>query len=155
MKVIASPARPLSNGNSDRPGTGRWATSPLAGQRLLTTAFAEGPARQRALGVWASVLGAGLVAGVVAGGLLTSFIGWRAVFFVNVPLAAAAAVAAPAVVREGSARSGPARVDALGGVLVTVAVVALVYALAVPATGAPLQPACHRSRLRCRRCRRL
>jgi EmrB/QacA subfamily drug resistance transporter len=95
---------------------------------LLTTNFDEGPPRQRALGVWGAVLGAGFVAGVVLGGVLTYFIDWRAVFFVNVPLALVTAIAIPMLFPQPSDRA-EGRLDLPGAVLVTGAVVALVYAL--------------------------
>jgi energy-coupling factor transporter ATP-binding protein EcfA2 len=55
---------------------------------LVNTSFAEGSERNRALAVWGSAGAAGLVLGVLHGGVLTQALGWEAVFFVNVPLAA-------------------------------------------------------------------
>jgi MFS family permease len=52
---------------------------------LLTTANAEGPARNRALSIWQATTAAGATAGIIAGGLLTQYFGWRAVFLVNPP----------------------------------------------------------------------
>ena len=57
---------------------------------LVNTTFAEGRERNRALAVWGGAGAAGLVLGVLLGGLLTEGLGWEAVFFVNVPLAGAA-----------------------------------------------------------------
>jgi MFS family permease len=57
--------------------------------RALITRFAEGPERDRAVAVWGGAGAAGLVVGVLLGGVLTQ-VGWEAVFFVNVPLAGAA-----------------------------------------------------------------
>src|SRR6185295_7654561 len=54
---------------------------------IINVRFREGEARNRALGVWAGAGAAGLVIGVLLGGALTSTLGWRAVFLVNVPLA--------------------------------------------------------------------
>ena len=62
---------------------------------LVVTTFAEGPARNRAMGVVAAVSGGGAAVGLVAGGLLTSYLSWRWVLFVNVPLGALVAAAAP------------------------------------------------------------
>ena len=59
---------------------------------ILTTTFAEGPARNRALGAWGAMGAAGGSAGVLLGGILTDLIGWRWVLFVNVPIGLAAAV---------------------------------------------------------------
>ena len=53
---------------------------------LINTTFAEGPERNRALAVWGGAGAAGLVVGVLLGGVLTQALGWEAVFFVNVPL---------------------------------------------------------------------
>jgi EmrB/QacA subfamily drug resistance transporter len=53
---------------------------------LVNTTFAEGPQRDRALGIWAAAGAAGLSIGAVLGGVLTDAVGWRGVFFVNVPL---------------------------------------------------------------------
>jgi EmrB/QacA subfamily drug resistance transporter len=96
---------------------------------LLTTNFAEGSERERALGAWGAVLGAGFVTGVVAGGLLTQLLSWRWVFFVNVPVALATAALVPVVVSEPRDARHPARLDLRGAILVTAAIVALVYAL--------------------------
>ena len=59
---------------------------------LINTTFAEGHERNRALGIWGGAGAAGLVIGVLLGGILTRAFGWEAVFFVNVPLAGAALV---------------------------------------------------------------
>jgi len=61
---------------------------------IINLTFAEGRERNRALSVWAGSGAAGLVIGVLLGGVLTQQLGWEAVFFVNVPLAGAALVAA-------------------------------------------------------------
>ncbi|MGO9752107.1 MAG: MFS transporter, partial [Solirubrobacteraceae bacterium] len=50
---------------------------------LLTTMNAEGPARNRALGIWQATTAAGATTGIIAGGLLTQYLGWRAIFLVN------------------------------------------------------------------------
>ena len=55
---------------------------------LLTTTNAEGAARHRALAIWQATTAAGATAGIVAGGLLTQYFGWRAVFLINPPLIA-------------------------------------------------------------------
>jgi MFS family permease len=59
---------------------------------VINTVFAEGRERNRALGIWGGAGAAGLVVGVLLGGVLTRAFGWEAVFFVNVPLAAAALI---------------------------------------------------------------
>ena len=55
---------------------------------LLTTTNAEGAARNRALAIWQATTAAGATAGIVAGGLLTQYFGWRAVFLINPPIIA-------------------------------------------------------------------
>lgn len=52
---------------------------------LIATNF-EGDARARALSIFSAVMGAGASAGLIVGGLLTDFVTWRLVFFINVPL---------------------------------------------------------------------
>lgn len=59
---------------------------------LINTTFAEGRDRNRALGIWGGAGAAGLVVGVLLGGVLTRALGWEAVFFINVPLAGAALI---------------------------------------------------------------
>ena len=76
-------------------GLGAAIVSPAA-LSIITTTFAEGSERNRALGVWGAVAGAGGAAGVLLGGILTSGLSWRWVLFVNVPIGLAAAAARPA-----------------------------------------------------------
>jgi EmrB/QacA subfamily drug resistance transporter len=93
----------------------------------LTVTFTEGEARNKALGVWAALAGIASVAGVVLGGLLTQGPGWRWIFFVNVPIAVAAVLLAPAVLPE--SRGERKRFDAPGAILVTGGLMLLVYSL--------------------------
>ena len=76
-------------------GLGAAIVSPAA-LSIITTTFAEGAERNRALGIWGAVAGAGGAAGVLLGGILTSGLSWRWVLFVNVPIGLAAATLAPA-----------------------------------------------------------
>src|SRR6202142_163865 len=80
-------------------GLGAAIVSPAA-RSILTTTFAEGAERNRALGIWGAVAGAGGAAGVLLGGILTSGLSWRWVLFVNVPIAIAAATLAPRLLLE-------------------------------------------------------
>ena len=66
-------------------GLGAAIVSPAA-LSIITTTFADGEERNRALGVWGAVAGAGGAAGVLLGGILTSGLSWRWVLFVNVPI---------------------------------------------------------------------
>jgi MFS family permease len=78
---------------------GRAIVSPAA-LALLTTTFPEGRDRNRALGVFGAVASAAGASGLLLGGVITAWAGWRWVFLVNVPIAVAAAVIAPLVLRE-------------------------------------------------------
>jgi EmrB/QacA subfamily drug resistance transporter len=96
---------------------------------LLTTTFAEGPERNRALGVWGAMGGIAAIAGVTLGGLLTEGPGWRWIFFINVPIGLAAAVLAPFVVAESRADERRRGFDTAGAVVLTAGLVLLIYTL--------------------------
>jgi len=72
---------------------------------LIMTHFEEGPARTRAMGAWGAAGGAGLSAGALLGGVFTQYADWKWVFFVNIPLAALALVAAPALLSPDAPRT--------------------------------------------------
>ena len=93
---------------------------------LLTTTFGEGRERNRALSVFGAVASAGGASGLLLGGVLTEWAGWRWVFLVNVPIAVLAAIAAPLVLRE---TRDPRRLDVPGAATITLALVALIYGL--------------------------
>ncbi|NGO76493.1 MFS transporter [Streptomyces sp. YC504] len=99
-----------------------------AGLSLLTTAFKEGPLRERALGLNGALMSAGFTAGAILGGLLTDLLSWRWAFFVNVPVALLVLVLAPSVITESGPR-GRARLDVRGAFAVTGGLLALVYGL--------------------------
>ena len=109
-------------------GLGAAIVSPAA-LSIITTTFAEGEERNRALGVWGAVAGAGGAAGVLLGGILTSGLSWRWVLFVNVPIGLAAALLAPRVLHESRAEDGTRNFDIPGAVTVTAGLSLLVYAL--------------------------
>src|SRR5438128_6110313 len=81
-------------------GLGAALVSPAA-LSILTTTFAEGRERNRALGIWGAVSGSGAAAGVLLGGALTSAFSWSWIFFVNVPVGAL--VLSPLLLRESRA----------------------------------------------------
>ena len=109
-------------------GLGGAFMSPAA-LSLLTVVFAEGKERDRALGIWAGITAGGAALGLVLGGLLTEYLSWRWVFFVNVPIAALAVFGALKWVPE--SRDENARgFDVPGAVLVTGGLMALVYGFA-------------------------
>ncbi|HEX3873305.1 MAG TPA: MFS transporter [Solirubrobacteraceae bacterium] len=109
-------------------GLGAAVISPAA-LSILTTTFAEGGERNKALGVWGAVAGAGGAAGVLLGGILTSGLGWEWVLFVNVPIGLAAAFMAPRILLESHARVDGASFDLPGAITVTAGLSLLVYAL--------------------------
>jgi EmrB/QacA subfamily drug resistance transporter len=94
---------------------------------LVATTFPQGPARNRAMGVYSAMSVAGGVIGLVVGGLLVTYASWRWVLFVNVPVGIAAAFGALAVLPGVPSR--PGRFDMLGAVTGTAGMAALVYGL--------------------------
>jgi EmrB/QacA subfamily drug resistance transporter len=108
-------------------GLGGAIVSPAA-LSIVTTTFAEGEERNRALGVWGAVAGAGGAAGVLLGGVLTSGLSWRWVLFVNVPIGLASAFLAPRVLLESHAESETRDFDVPGAITVTAGLALLVYA---------------------------
>ena len=95
---------------------------------ILTTMFAEGRERNIALGAWGAVGAVGAVAGVLAGGILTDVLSWEWIFFVNVPVGAAAIAFTPILLSESHDRRAKS-FDVLGAVLVTGGLTTLVYAI--------------------------
>jgi EmrB/QacA subfamily drug resistance transporter len=109
-------------------GLGGAIISPAA-LSIVTTTFEEGPQRNKALGVWGALGGSGAAVGVLLGGILTDYLSWRWIFFVNVPVGAIVLALAPRIVPE-SRREGAARhYDALGAVLVSAGLALLVYSI--------------------------
>src|SRR5438270_1249562 len=109
-------------------GLGAAIVSPAA-LSIITTTFAEGSERNRALGVWGAMTGAGGAAGVLLGGILTSGLNWRWVLFVNVPIGIAAAALAPRTLVESRAVDGASTFDFPGAITVTAGLSLLVYAV--------------------------
>ena len=109
-------------------GLGAAIVSPAA-LSIITTTFAEGAERNRALGIWGAVAGAGGAAGVLLGGILTSGLSWRWVLFVNVPIGLIAALLAPRTLVESRAENGAQTFDLPGAVTVTAGLSLLVYAV--------------------------
>lgn len=128
----------LAGGLADRPGIqlSARALQGLGGAlifpstlALINTTFNEGPERNRALGIWGGSGAAGLVIGVLLGGVLTRVLGWQAVFFVNVPLAVLALGLLFFVVAADSPRDATRSFDLAGALSATVAITLLVFAL--------------------------
>ena len=114
-------------------GVGGAVIAPTA-LALISTNFPQGAERNRAFSVYAAMAGAGAAAGLVLGGLLTTYASWRWVFFVNVPIGILIAASAPRVLTE-SPRL-PGRIDWAGAVTGCGGVALLVYGLSKAATGA-------------------
>jgi EmrB/QacA subfamily drug resistance transporter len=96
---------------------------------LVDSTFAEGPERTRAIAVWGSAGASGLALGVLAGGVLTGLFSWRAVFFVNVPIAIVLVAFAPIVLQTQPRPPARQRFDLPGAFLVTAGTMAIVFAL--------------------------
>ncbi|MFD6877902.1 MULTISPECIES: MFS transporter [unclassified Streptomyces] len=96
---------------------------------LINTTFAEGRPRNRALGIWGGAGAAGLVIGVLLGGLLTQAFGWEAVFFVNVALAGPALLLAFVVIPRDGEREKGRRFDLPGALSISLGVTLIVFAL--------------------------
>ena len=109
-------------------GLGGAIVSPAA-LSILTTTFAEGSERNRALGVWGAVAGAGGAVGTLLGGVLTDWIGWEAVLFVNVPMGLFLAWQAPKRLIESRSSEATSSFDIPGAVTVTAGLTLLVYTL--------------------------
>jgi EmrB/QacA subfamily drug resistance transporter len=116
-------------------GLGAALLSPAA-LSIITTSYA-GAQRATALGVWGALGGAGAAVGVLAGGVLTTWLGWRSVFLVNVPVGVVAGVTSLHLVPRHEPRRGFGRkLDLAGAALAVAGLVTLCYALAsAPAHG--------------------
>ena len=109
-------------------GLGGALVSPAA-LAIVTTTFAEGAERTKALGVWSAIAAGGAAAGLVIGGFLTETFSWRWVFFVNLPIGIAAALLSLRFVPNSRAEDRPETYDAAGAVTVTGGLLVLVYAI--------------------------
>ncbi|GGP74568.1 MFS transporter [Saccharothrix coeruleofusca] len=108
-------------------GVGAAMLSPAA-MSIITTTF-HGPDRNRALGVWAAIAGAGAAVGVLLGGLFAAGPGWEWVFFINVPVGVFVAAVLPRLVPAGRGERSRGKVDVPGALIAVLAVGALIYAL--------------------------
>jgi EmrB/QacA subfamily drug resistance transporter len=96
---------------------------------IVMNMFPEGAERNKALGVWGAIGASGATVGVIAGGLLTRYAGWQYIFFLNVPIGAAALLLAPRLVPESRLATARRRYDPFGAVAVTGGLSLLVYAI--------------------------
>ncbi len=112
-------------------GAGAAAIAPTA-LALLATTFPEGRPRDRAMGVYAAVSAAGGSIGLLAGGLLTTYVNWRWIFFVNVPIGVTLALLAPRVFAPSRRLKG--RFDFVGALTGAGGLALLVYGISHAAT---------------------
>jgi EmrB/QacA subfamily drug resistance transporter len=110
-------------------GFGGAIISPAA-LSIVMTSFEEGADRNKALGVWGALGGSGAAVGVLLGGILTSYLSWRWIFFVNVPVGAVVLLLTPRIVPESRPEGAKRHYDALGAILVSAGLALLVYAIA-------------------------
>ncbi|MGW2203348.1 MFS transporter [Streptomyces sp. NPDC001774] len=108
-----------------------------AGLSLLTASFPEGPLRAKALGLNGALMSAGFTTGAILGGVLTDLLSWRWAFFINVPVALAVLLVAPAVLKESRPEVRP-RLDVPGAITVTGGLLALVYGLTTEPLALPV-----------------
>ena len=108
-------------------GLGAAIISPAA-LSIVTTLFADGAERNKALGAWGAVAGSAGAAGVLLGGILTDGLGWEWVLWVNVPVALVALALTPGLIPESRSESATRHFDAAGAVTVTAGLSVLAYA---------------------------
>ncbi len=96
---------------------------------ILTTSFAQGAERNRALGIWGAMAGLGGTSGVLLGGVLTQSLGWQAIFLVNVPIGAAVIAFGRGLIPEGATAAETRHFDVSGALLVTLGMVALTFGI--------------------------
>ncbi|MGF7239490.1 MAG: MFS transporter, partial [Frankia sp.] len=109
-------------------GLGGALVSPAALAILLTT-FTEGRERNRALGTWGAIAGAGGAIGILLGGVIVQTLGWEWVFFINVPVGAAVIAVTPRVVPESRAAGTHRGYDLAGAATTTLGTLTLVFTL--------------------------
>jgi EmrB/QacA subfamily drug resistance transporter len=109
-------------------GLGGAVLSPATLTIIMTT-FTEGEARHRALGAWSAVAGLGGAFGVILGGVLTSYLSWRWVLYVNIPIGVAAGFAARLMLTESRRPEQVQRLDVQGALLATGGLALLVYTI--------------------------
>src|SRR5258708_4661233 len=109
-------------------GIGAALTFPAA-VSILTTTFAEGAERNKALGIFMAMGAASFTGGVILGGVVTTFLNWHWVFFLNIPVVLLILLLSRFVVPEGRSPARPRSYDLAGAVTVTSGLLLLVYAV--------------------------
>jgi EmrB/QacA subfamily drug resistance transporter len=95
---------------------------------IISQVFVEPTERARAIGIWGAVFGAALALGPIVGGVLIETVGWRGVFWINLPIGAAAVVACAVLVPDSETSTGRGT-DLLGQLLATGSLFGLVFVL--------------------------
>ncbi len=96
---------------------------------IVMNMFKEGAERNKALGIWGGLGAGGATVGLIAGGVLTRYAGWQYIFYLNVPIGAAALALAPRIVPDSRLATTRRRFDALGAIAGTGGLVLLVDAI--------------------------
>ena len=96
---------------------------------IVMNMFQEGAERNKALGIWGALGATGATVGLITGGVLTRYAGWQYIFYLNVPIGAAALALAPRIVPDSRLATTRRRFDVLGAISGTGALVLLVYAI--------------------------
>jgi EmrB/QacA subfamily drug resistance transporter len=96
---------------------------------IVMNMFEEGPERNKALGLWGAVGATGATFGVLAGGILTRYVGWEYIFFLNVPIGVVALALTRRIVPESRLETARRGFDVLGGSSVTAGLLLLVFAI--------------------------
>jgi EmrB/QacA subfamily drug resistance transporter len=125
LNAVAASAMWLFAGRALQ-GAGAALVSPTA-MAMLTSTFAEGDRRNRALGVWAAVGSGGAILGQVLGGLLTDLFGWRSIFVINIPIGVAVIALVSGLIPESF--GSRERIDRRGAALLTAGVATFTLAL--------------------------
>ncbi len=118
-------------------GIGAALTFPAA-VSILTTTFAEGAERNKALGIFSATGAAGFTGGLLLSGVVTTFINWHWVFFLNIPFVLLILMLSRLVVPEGRSLARPRSYDLAGAVTMTAGLLLLVYTLTQAQEGVAL-----------------
>ncbi len=109
-------------------GLGAALVNPAA-LAIALSMFPAGPQRSRAVALWGTIGSAGIAAGMLFGGVLVQYLGWRSVLYVNVPFAAVILAVAPFVLTHDRGAAVRQKLDVAGAVLLTAALVTFVYTI--------------------------
>ncbi|MBS2964285.1 DHA2 family efflux MFS transporter permease subunit [Actinocrinis puniceicyclus] len=96
---------------------------------IVMNMFTEGAERNKALGLWGAIGASGATIGLITGGLVTRYLGWEYIFYLNIPTGLAALMLAPRVVPESRIETLRRRFDSLGALTVTAGLLLLVYGI--------------------------